>query len=409
MNFSEAAERISQKITSYGHPADKTSIETKLMRLVNEFGVPPAEAERTVLNELAREFSITMSQPGGGPGDQKTLNQVQNGEWVTVECKVVALTSAPSPSIAQTGILADTAGAMRFVVWARANAPALETGKWYRFESAVVDQYKGMLSLKVHSGTTVTEIPHEGALKPAVTPIRDLSPGVACIRGKVVQEWEATHDRILQSGLVADETGSIRFVVWKEEGRERLNPGGVYTIFYATVDEFNSRLSLTLNTATVVPEEGDIQVSSGNASFQGAFVHLAPGSGLIRRCPVEGCNRVLSRQNYCPVHEIQPQYQYDLRIKGWLDDGTETREILVQRGETERLVGMNLDQARELAENNPLGMDEVFMKFREALLGRYLACQGRVIENRMLVSGCEILHYQPENLADLLNRAGGSL
>lgn len=409
MNFSEAAERISQKITSHGHPADKTSIETKLMRLVNEFGVPPAEAERTVLNELAREFSITMSQPGGGPGDQKTLNQVQNGEWVTVECKVVALTSAPSPSIAQTGILADTAGAMRFVVWARANAPALETGKWYRFESAVVDQYKGMLSLKVHSGTTVTEIPHEGALKPAVTPIRDLSPGVACIRGKVVQEWEATHDRILQSGLVADETGSIRFVVWKEEGRERLNPGGVYTIFYATVDEFNSRLSLTLNTATVVPEEGDIQVSSGNASFQGAFVHLAPGSGLIRRCPVEGCNRVLSRQNYCPVHEIQPQYQYDLRIKGWLDDGTETREILVQRGETERLVGMNLDQARELAENNPLGMDEVFMKFREALLGRYLACQGRVIENRMLVSGCEILHYQPENLADLLNRAGGSL
>lgn len=409
MDFSEAAERISLKITSHGHPADKASIESKLTRLVNEFGVPPAEAERTVLNELAREFSITTFQAASGPGDQKTLSQVQNGEWVTVECKVVALTSAPSPSIAQAGILADNSGAMRFVVWARANAPALAAGKWYRFESAVVDQYKGMLSLKVHSGTTVTEIPHEGALKPAITPIRDLSPGVVCIRGKVVQEWEATHDRILQSGMIADETGGIRFVMWKEEGRERLNPGGVFTIFYATADEFNSRLSLTLNPATIVPEEGDIPVSTGNASFQGAFVHLAPGSGLIRRCPVEGCNRVLSRQNYCPVHEIQPQYQYDLRIKGWLDNGIETREILVQRGETERLVEMNLDQARELAENNPLGMDEVFMKFREALLGRYLACQGRVIENRMLVSACEILHYQPEQLADLLNRAGGSL
>jgi len=409
MEYAEAAERISLKITSHGHPADKASIESTLTRLVNDFGVPPAEADRTVLNELAREFSITTFQAAGGPGDQKTLGQVQNGEWVTVECKVVALTSAPSPSIAQAGILADNSGAMRFVVWARANAPALTAGKWYRFESAVVDQYKGMLSLKVHSGTTVTEIPHEGALKPAITPIRDLSPGVVCIRGKVVQEWEATHDRILQSGMIADETGGIRFVMWKEEGRERLNPGGVYTIFYATADEFNSRLSLTLNPATIVPEEGDIPVSTGNASFQGAFVHLAPGSGLIRRCPVEGCNRVLSRQNYCPVHEIQPQYHYDLRIKGWLDNGIETREILVQRGETERLVEMNLDQARELAENNPLGMDEVFMKFREALLGRYLACQGRVIENRMLVSACEILHYRPEQLADLLNRAGGSL
>lgn len=409
MDFSETAERISQKITSRGHPADKSSIETKLKRLVNEFGVPPAEAERTVLNELAREFSITGFQGSGGPGDQKTLSQVTNGEWVTVEGKVVALTSAPSPSIAQAGILADNSGAMRFVVWSRANAPALESGKWYRFESAVVDQYKGMLSLKVHSGTTVTEVPHEAALKPAITPIHDLSPGVACIRGKVVQEWEATHDRILQSGLIADETGGIRFVLWKEEGRERLNPGAVYTIYYGTVDEFNGKLSLTLNSATTVPEDGDIQVNTGSSSFQGAFVHLAPGSGLIRRCPVNGCNRVLSRQNYCPVHEIQAQYQYDLRIKGWLDNGTETREILVQRGETERIVGMSLDQARELAENNPLGMDEVFMRFREALLGRYLACQGRVIENRMLVSGCEILHYQPEQLADLLNRAGGSL
>ena len=409
MDFSETADRISQKITSRGHPVEKSGIEAKLRRLVNEFGVPPAEAERTVLNELAREFALPGFQAGGGPGEQKNLGEVQNGEWVTVEGKVVALTAAPSPSIAQTGILADGSGAMRFVVWSRAGAPLLEPGKWYRLESAVVDQYKGALSLKVHSGTTVKEVPHDGTLKPAITPIRDMSPGVVCVRGKVVQEWEATHDRILQSGLIADETGSVRFVLWKEEGRERLNPGGIYTIYYAAADEFNGRLSLTLNSATMVPEEGDLQVSTGSSSFQGAFVHLAPGSGLIRRCPVEGCNRVLSRQNYCPVHEIQPQYQYDLRIKGWLDDGLETREILIQRGETESLVGMTLDQAKELAENNPLGMDEVFLRFRESLLGRYLSCRGRLIENRMLVSGCDILHYQPEQLADLLNRAGGSL
>ncbi len=410
MDFSHTAERISQKITSHGHTVDKSGIETKLRRLVNEFGVPPAEAERTVLNELAREFSIDgITAGGGGAVEQKTLHEAQNGEWVTVECKVVALASAPSPAIAQSGIVADESAAMRFVVWARANAPILAEGKWYRLESAVVDQYKGMLSLKVHSGTTITEVPHEGTLKPAIVPVAELAPGVASIRGKVVQEWEATHDRILQSGLIADESGAVRFVLWKEEGRERLNPGGVYTIFYATVDDFNGRLSLSLNTATIVPEEGDMEVNTGTSAFQGAFVHLAPGSGLIRRCPVEGCNRVLSRQNYCPVHEIQSRYQYDLRIKGWLDNGDQTKEILVPRGETEHLVAMSLDQAKELAENNPLGMDEVFLRFREALLGRYLSCRGRDIENRLLVSGCEILHYQPEQLADLLNRAGGSL
>lgn len=407
MDFSETAERISQKVMSHGHAVEKTAIETKLRRLVEEFGVPLAEAERTVTNEMAREFSISGLQ-AGGPGEAKTLDALVPGEWVTVECKVVALTTPPSSSISQTGIAADQTAAVRFVVWSRANAPALKEGNWYRFESAVVDQYRGSVNLKVHSGTTIREVPGGGTIKPVITPIAALRPGIASVRGKVIQEWEATHDRILQSGLIADETGSVRFVTWKEEGRERLNPGTVYTVFYATVDEFNGRLSLTLNTATVVPEEGDIEVSRGDASFEGAFVHLAPGSGLIKRCPVEGCNRVLSRQNYCPVHEIQPNFQYDLRIKGWLDNGVETREVLIQRAETESLVGMTLEQARDLAENTPLGMDEVFLRFRDALLGRYLSCRGREIDGRLLVSGCTRLRFQPERLADLLNRAGGS-
>ncbi|MDD1715375.1 MAG: nucleotide-binding protein, partial [Methanolinea sp.] len=64
---------------------------------------------------------------------------------------------------------------------------------------------------------------------------------------------------------------------------------------------------------------------------------------------------------------------------------------------------------REMAENNPLGMDEVFLSVREKLLGRYLSCMGREIERRLLVSSCEFLHYQPDELAGLLNRSGGAL
>lgn len=384
-----------------------TAIEAKLRRLVEEFGVPPVEAERTVTNELARELSLPGLQTGG-PVETKTIDSLVPGEWVAVECKVVALAAAPSPTIAQTGILADSTGAVRFVVWSRANAPVLKQGSWYRFESAVVDQYRGSVNLKIHSGTKVTEVAGGGALRPTLVPIASLSPGIASVRGKVVQEWEPTSGRILQSGLIADETGSVRFVIWKEGGRERLNPGTVYTIFYASVDDFSGRPSLTLNTATVVPEEGDIAVSIGDATFEGAFVHLAPGSGLIKRCPVEGCNRVLSRQNYCPVHEIQPNFQYDLRIKGWLDNGKETREVLVPRAVTEDLVGMSLEQAKEIAENTPLGMDEIFLRFRDALLGRYFSCRGREIDGRLLVSGCTTLRFQPERLAELLNRAGAS-
>jgi len=406
MDYSEVAARISHKINAKGQNVDSARVEAKLRRLVEEFGVPPGEAERAVLQDLSREFGIQGLT--SGPGEQKTLADVMPGDWVTIEGKVVALTSPQSPAIAQSGIIADDSGAIRFVVWAKAQAARFTLGNWYRLESAVGDEFRGVPSLKIHSGTVVHEIEHDGALIPVVTPVTDLHPGVGSVRAKVLQEWDVTHDRMLQSGLLADSTGTVKFVIWKEEGRERLVPNAVYTIYYAMVDEFNGRLSLNLATATVIPEDGDIVVSTGEAMVSGAFVHLAPGSGLIKRCPVEGCGRALSRQNYCPIHEIQPGFTYDLRIKGWLDDGKKTHEVLLPREVTEALAGMTLDQARGLAENNPLGMDEVFLRIRDVILGRYLRCQGREIDRRMLVNRCEFLHFDPLELAALLNRAGGA-
>jgi replication factor A1 len=406
MDYSDTAERISQKVRSKGHEADTVKIEGKLRRLVEEFGVPPAEAERTVMNELAREFSITGI--GTASGEEKQLNQLLPGEWATVEAKVVSLSYAPSSAIAQTGILADTSGAMRFVVWAKANTPTLILGKWYRFESAVVDEYRGSANLKIHSGTTIREVSRDTPLIPETTPIRDLAPGIGSVRAKVIQEWEATHERMLQTGLLGDESGTVKFVIWREEGKEKLVTGGVYSIYYALVDEFSGRYSLNLNTAMILQEEGDIAVTSGESTFTGSLVHVAPGSGLIKRCPVEGCNRVLSRQNYCPVHEIQPGFLYDLRIKGWLDNGTETREILLQREVTAQLTGMTMEEAKELAENNPLGMEEVFLRMRERILGRYFVCSGREIDSRMLVNECRFLPFDRGELPELLNRAGGS-
>jgi replication factor A1 len=410
MDYSILSERISLKVSAKGHQADRVKIEGKLRRLIEEFGVPPQEAERTVLNELARELSIPDLGPGPGSsaGEERRLSQLSSGDWATIEAKVVSLSSAPSSSISQTGIVADASGAMRFVVWAKANAPRLSIGSWYRFESVVVDEYKGSPNLKVHSGTTIKEISRETPLIPETVPIGDLTPGIGSVRAKFIQEWEASHDRMLQSGLLGDESGTVKFVIWKEEGKERLVPGTVYSVYYALVDEYQGRMSLNLTTATIMPEEGDIPVSGGEGVFAGALVHIAPGSGLIKRCPVEGCNRVLSRQNYCPVHEIQPGFLYDLRIKGWIDNGRETREILVQREVTEQLTGIPMNEAKELAENNPLGMEEVFLRVRERILGRYLTCRGREIDQRILVSECGFLHFDPGEIPALLNRAGGS-
>jgi ssDNA-binding replication factor A large subunit len=406
MDISQIVERISQKIESKGHTADKIKIEQKLRRLIEEFGVQPADAERTVLFDVARDYGI---QLGGasGPVDKKQINEVSPEEWVTIEGKIVALASSPSPSIASTGIVADASGAIRFVVWSKSSAPKLKADTWYRFESAVIDEFKGALNLKVHSGTTVKELEGDGVLIPVITPLAELIPGVASVHAKMIQEWDTTHDRMLQSGLLGDESATVKFVIWKEEGKEKLVQGTVYNIYYALVDEFNGRYSLNLNTATIAAEEGDIQVSSGSRTIQGVLVHMAPGSGLIKRCKAEGCNRVLSRQNYCPVHEMQPDFSYDLRIKGWLDNGEITHEVLLPREAVEKLTGMTLEESKELAENNPLGMDEVFLRMREKILGRYLRCEGRDIDRRVIVNTCDKISFEPGLLADLLNRTGG--
>jgi replication factor A1 len=122
---------------------------------------------------------------------------------------------------------------------------------------------------------------------------------------------------------------------------------------------------------------------------------------------VEGCNRVLSRQNYCPVHEIQKEFRYDLRIKGVLDDGTVTKNVLIQRELVEAMAGITLDDAQALAESNPLGMDEVFLRIRDAVQGRYYAMTGNEIDGRILVRQCSHIAFEPMELAGLLNRAGG--
>ncbi len=130
MDFSEAAERISRKFSQKGTEVDPKKIEGKLRRLVNEFGVQPSEAERSVNNELAKEFNLPAMGTGGGgknsgAAEKKKIADVAPGEWVTIEGKIVATSTPASPAIAQSGIIADESGAIRFVAWAKSNAPAM--------------------------------------------------------------------------------------------------------------------------------------------------------------------------------------------------------------------------------------------------------------------------------------------
>ena len=325
---------------------------------------------------------------------------------VSLEGKVVSFTTHIEGVIKGAGVIADGSAAIRFTIRQGEPVTGIEEGGWYHFEYAIADIYRGAMNLQFNTGTRITPITDERTLQPAITPIADIKPGIVCLHVKVVQEYESSSERMLQSGILGDETGTIRFVTWKDESVQRLVPGKVYVIHYASADEYNGRPSLTLNGATCIPdEEGAIEVKASGDEITGALVHISPGSGLIKRCPVEGCGRVLTRQNYCQIHEIQPNFEYDLRIKGWLDNGKQTWDTIISREGVEKLLGLTLAGAQEMAENNPLGLETVYYHLCEKLLGRYICCQGRVIENRLFSSSCAYLTFDPAKHADLLNRS----
>lgn len=603
MDTHEITTRISQKLKSQDINPDLERIEAKINRLVSEFGVPPAEAERTILQDILKEHGKQIPKPQtSSSSDMTRIADLSPGEWVTIEGKVVSVTDPPSPAVAQKGIIADESGAIGFVIFAKGAPALLKAGEWYRLESAVVDEFRGLANLKIHSGTTVTPINEDRTLIPVFTSIADLSPGIASIKGKVIQNWEVRHDRMqqtgligdetgtvkflvwkggsdqqlatdqvysihyaaveeyngrlsvtidpaacspledgdievqstapgameealpriegkiisvessvsdaiaaqgiiatadgayvftlwakadispleqggwyaiegaskgtfrgaprisigegavitpiedrplppppltpiaelqpgiatirvkllqewesrsdrmLQTGLVGDETGVLKFIIWKNEGVEKLQENTVYNFFYAIVDEYNGRLSVNLTQATALPEEeGDIEIARDGTAIQGALVHIASGSGIVKRCPEEGCNRVLSRQNFCPIHEFKPDFKYDLRIRGTLDDGHIARNILLPREVVESLFQMTLAEAQEIAENQPLGADEVIRQLTERALGRYLKVTARQFEDLFIANHAEWLTPDMSRQTALLNRAGGDL
>ncbi len=518
----QITDRISQNLVSKGVSPDKQSISEKLNLYINEFGVVPFEAERKVLSDQYKQHKIpeeAKPAAGSSTGDLVHIADIQPNDWVTVEVKVVSLQTPNSPSIAQSGIFADSTGAVRFVVFSKATElPKLELEKWYRIESAVVDSFKGVPNLKLHSGSHVTEIEDDRCLVPSEpTRLSDLKPGVvSCVHVKFIEEWESRSNRMMQSGLIADESGRTKFVLWQDAEKEKLIPGAVYNIFYASVDEYNGRLSLTLNSAVWIQDEDaeiSVSVSSGSSApkeplpvslirdlkvgyaslrvkfveewesksermmqsglvgdetgrikfvlwqddakerlelgrvyeitnakvdefngrlsislnpatysadepdadiavgtrldeVSGTIVQVSKGSGLVRRCPVEGCNRVLSRQNFCPIHEIQNSFNYDLRIKGVVDNGQRAYNVLMNREVTEALSGMTMDQAIEMASNSPLGLEEIQAVLTERLCGRYVKCLGNEFDGRILVKSVKFIRLDPKVTAELMNRAG---
>jgi replication factor A1 len=206
---------------------------------------------------------------------------------------------------------------------------------------------------------------------------------------KVVDLWEPGADSIAQVGLLGDETGTIKFTKWAKSDLPSLEEGSVYRLENVVTDEYEGRFSVKLNSSTTIEEiDTDIEVGDDSTEIEGALVDIQSGSGLIKRCPEEDCTRVL-QNGRCSEHG-DVEGEFDLRIKGVLDDGTGIHEVIFDREATEELTGITLEEAQEMA-MDALDTEVVVEEMRGLVLGRYYRVTGPTLGRYVLANETERL------------------
>ncbi len=201
------------------------------------------------------------------------------------------------------------------------------------------------------------------------------------LKTKVVQLWPSESESISQSGLIGDDTGTIRFISWAKSELPTVEEDKCYMLRNVVTDEWQGRYSVKLTRSTeIVPIEEDIEVSSIVEEFLGAIVDIQSGSGLIKRC--EFCKRALTKGS-CGEHG-KVEGTYDLRIKGVIDDGKTVQDMLLNREMVESLIGITLDEAKKMA-TEALDQSLVLDAFKERLIGRYFSIKGPRVGRYILV------------------------
>ncbi|MCU4801826.1 replication factor A [Halobacteria archaeon HArc-gm2] len=209
------------------------------------------------------------------------------------------------------------------------------------------------------------------------------------VTAKVTELWEPRSDSVGQVGLLGDESGTIKFTKWAKSDLAELEEGKVYDLGNVVTDEYEGRYSVKLNSTTTIEErDEDLEVGNDDVTVEGALVDIQSGSGLIKRCPEEDCTRVL-QNGRCSEHG-EGEGEFDLRIKGVLDDGDEVTEVIFDQDATEELTGITLDEAKEMA-MDALDTEVVADEMSEGILGYYYRVTGPTFGRYVLVNDQERL------------------
>lgn len=238
----------------------------------------------------------------------------------------------------------------------------------------------------------------KGDLKPPMTKIAEIEPNKwVSLKAKVIQLWEPNSPAIAQTGLIGDETGTARFVVWSKANKKKLEEGKCYLFEKVVIDEFMGFKSVKVTSASdikEVAEEIEVKEESGEVEVIGALVAIQQNSGLLQTCKI--CGRVV-KAGVCVEHG-RVETNEILRVRGVLDDGEKIYDLTLDEKCLKTLTGIGLKEARKLAEEH-LDRSIVLLDLKKKLLGRYLHVYGE-LKFRSL-NATKVEFYKPKILEEV--------
>ena len=222
------------------------------------------------------------------------------------------------------------------------------------------------------------------------------------VTAKVVDLWDPRSDAVAQVGLLGDESGTIKFTAFASSDLPKLEEGAVYALGNLVTDEYQGNYSVKLNRTTTIEQlDEDIEVGDDSTTVEGALVAMQSGSGLIKRCPEEDCTRVL-QNGRCSEHG-EVEGEFDLRIKGVVDDGIDAHEVIFDKETTEAITGISLEEAKDMA-MDALDTTVVADEIRDLVIGTYYRVSGPTFGRYVLADDVEQLS-EPVDATAALERA----
>jgi len=400
MNNKDAKKAIIEKFKSKDIELNEKEVEDKLFNLTENFCIPVKEAKDAVMKSYAKEHKIKLYDERSS-----TVSKVREvdiaGTWVNVDVVCLKAIKPHSDKIYATGVLADESGEIPFTAWARKNSgtadmfPKFFEGHSYRISNAVINEYNGVMTLYMNSVTSAFDLgKSDGKIKTEVIDISNIVTGLNTIEGKVVKVFDSDAEKIASTGIIGDETGTIKYTIWQSNAPKiNIEEGKCYRMERTLTSLYNDKLSIIANDS-VKEIKRDIEVKSNEREIIGIVANVKEkNSGIVHRCKVADCKRLLDRRMMCDAHGKQIDYDSELRVSCIVDDGKDTFYATIKQDAIEKIVGFNFDYAQEFLKNNPIGNEELYAKIVDEIIGKYYKFKCIDFGTNLVVIDAETMPY----------------